>query len=356
MARSSGAHLKWHEVKAEIIEFIISSNEAVREPAIREHLRTKYGIVDQGNIKTHLNDLQLQFSCIEKIPPKKPGDANKWEVRRIEQIRNIRSHFSEIQLKKYEKPLKIILKRFFPLNQNSPMANKFRIQLLLSNSYFDMCMKTYPETVDTIAFELYKHGFDKWGKEYPEWEQRILEDMSRGRAVEMFTIMMKEILPKLNIPKEAETLKTMLETEVKKIKGKESKMIISELNIPKRLEISTTEIIKTVFETKTKKIKDEESELMSYWYQVDKSGEIFEMKLPLYIRPALNEIMFELCFQIDIKDGTVSPEEIEFVNETKKMRAHYKVDQEISLFSELQEYDTFYVKYFEKYRQDIRTR
>ena len=315
MTKSNGVHLKWHEVKAGIIKFIISSKGAVREPDIRERLRKDYDIVDQGNIKTHLRDLQHRFHCIEKISPKKPGDANEWELRRIEHVINIRSNFPDIQLKTYDKALNIVHKRFFPLHPDSPMTNKFRVQLLLSDSFFDMCTKTDPETVYDRAYELYKHSFDTWGKEFPEWEQRIVEDMSRERAVGMFTTMMKEIPSQLNIPKEAE-------------------------------------ILKAAFEIAAKKIKDEESELMNEYHKWDKSGEAFEMKLPLFIGSVLIEKMFDHCFQRDIADGTASPEEIEFVNETKKMRAHFKVNPELGLFSELKAYDDFYVQYYKKFRAD----
>ncbi|AKB45020.1 hypothetical protein [Methanosarcina vacuolata] len=356
MEITASDHLKRNEVKAGIIEFIIGQNDTVPEPYIRKHLEKKYGITDIRNMKRHLKDLQHEpYLCIEKVPPKKSGLPNNWDIGKIEHVKNIRLHFPEIQLKKYEKTLKIVLKRFFLLHPDSPMANKFRIQLFLSSSFFDTCIKYYPETVDTIAYELYKHDFDKWGKDYPEWEQRILEDMFLGGAVGLFTEMMKRIMTKLNIPNQAEILTTVLETEAKKIKDKESKTLITQLNISKRVEISITEIIKTEFAAGLKKIKDENSELMSYYYQLDKSGELFEMKLPLYIGPVLIERMFDFCVEKDIYEGTISPEEIEFVNKTKEMHAYYKANPEIDLFSKLKAYDDFYIQYFEKLREKTET-
>lgn len=328
MTKSSGVHLKWHEVKAGIIKFIISSKGAVREPDIRERLRKDYDIVDQGNIKTHLRDLQHRFHCIEKIPPKKPGNANEWEIRRIEHVKNIRYNFPEIQIKTYEKALKIVSKRFFTLYPDSLMASKFRIQLILSDSFFDTFVHTDPETVYDIAYEFYKDGFDKWGKEYPEWEQRVLEDMFIGGAVGRFTEMMNKVSSGLNTLKEAGISK---------------------------IEILNAETLKTKFETAIKKIKDEDSELMDKYYQWDKSGEAFEMKLPLLISSVLIETMFEFCFKTDIYNGTVSPEEKEFVNKTKEMRAYYKANQEISLLSELQAYDDFYIQCFEKLKAKTET-
>lgn len=179
--------------------------------------------------------------------------------------------------------------------------------------------KNNPEIVFKRAYELYKHSFDKWGMEYPEWKQRVSEDISRVRAIHAFTIIMKEI--------------------------------------PSKQNITDVEELKTMFETETKKIKDDEPGRMSFWNEWDTSGNEFEMNLPMYIGPVLIETIFDHCFERDIADGTDSPEEIEFVNKTKEMRANYKAHSEIRLFSfdELKAYDDFYVQYFEKFRKDMGT-
>src|SRR5665647_1687162 len=141
MGRNQGEHLRRNEVKAGIIEFIISSKGAVPEPEIRKYLGKKYEIEDQGNIKNHLRDLQRRpYSCIEKIPPK-PGFANKWDIKKIENLRNIRLHFPEIRLNIYEKSLNIVIEER-DYNSGTPNANRFRVQLFLSVSFFDMCLKT----------------------------------------------------------------------------------------------------------------------------------------------------------------------------------------------------------------------
>ena len=190
MRRNQGDHLKWNEVKAGIIKFIVSSHGPVPEPEIRDFLGEKYKITDQGNIKKHLRDLQYHpYSCIEKIPPK-PGFANRWDIKKIENLKNIRLHFPEIRLNIYEKPLKIIIfeRRFFP---RSTCTSRFPIQLLRSVSFFDICLKYEIETLCTKADEILTLS-----RSAANWKSALT---IKAPTYKLYNRFMKKILKKPNI-------------------------------------------------------------------------------------------------------------------------------------------------------------
>lgn len=155
MRRNQGDHLKWDEVKAGIIEFIISSDGPVLEPEIREFLVREYEIKDIGNMKKHLRDLQYRpYSCINKIPGK-PGFANSWDIIHVKNLKNVRIHFPEIRLNTYDKSLNIISDHL-GFNQGTPYADEYRRQLSISVSFFDMCLKGEVETLYTKPDEICK--------------------------------------------------------------------------------------------------------------------------------------------------------------------------------------------------------
>lgn len=153
MRRNTGDHLKWNEVKTGIIEFIIRSDGAIPEPEIRKFLAREYEIKNLGTIKKHLKDLQHRpYSCIEKIPGKK-GYANRWDIKRIEQLKNIRLTFPRIRLNIYEKALNIISKKR-NFNQSNPKAERLHTQILFSASFFDVCLNNDIETLYAKADEI----------------------------------------------------------------------------------------------------------------------------------------------------------------------------------------------------------
>ena len=163
MRRNRGDHLKWDEVKAGIITFIIRSDGAVPEPGIRKFLAREYEIKNIGTIKKHLKDLQHRpYSCIEKIPGKS-GVANRWDIKRVGNLKNIRLRFPEICLNIYPKSLNIIGKRR-DFNQSNPKAKRFHTQFFSSSSFFDLCLNNDIETLYAKAEEIctLSRGVTSW--------------------------------------------------------------------------------------------------------------------------------------------------------------------------------------------------
>lgn len=379
MGRNQGDHLKWNEVKAGIVRFVISSDEAVPEPDIREFLRNEYKITDPGNIKKHLSDLQHRpYSCIEKIPPKQRGFANKWDIKNIENLRNIRSYFPEIQLTIYEKSLNIILKEH-PHYANSLAEIGFRARLVQSPSFFDECLKTNAEILGIKAYEIYRFnkGFDKtriirklFNEVYIECRNIILKDSN------IWLIVCNEHIKdsfksetNLNSQKfssniellDEEFLELLEQTDIKvgEISGGE---LIERVMDDISLEISN-QIYKQMLNeipVESLKVKEMSEEvrnkialevIQKLYKEID--NDTFERistitTLQNIFRITFLDIIFENCVVRDIIDGTCAPEEREFMNRIKDIDAYFNEKPEINIKSEYQVYNDLYIEYYEK--------
>jgi hypothetical protein len=101
-----------------------------------------------------------QNNCIEKIP-RKPGSNNKWKIEELKNLRNIRKHYPEIQLNKYEKSLNIILEKLIIKEYpciDFKHAQELLIQLSHSIRFFDKCLKTSFTTLYDNVEDIYKLG------------------------------------------------------------------------------------------------------------------------------------------------------------------------------------------------------
>src|SRR5208283_4539579 len=114
------------EVKSGIIELIFGHKRQIGEPFIRRSLQEKYDGIDQGTVNRHLHDLQ-KLGCLELIPTsKKTTRSNRWNITTLKQLENIRQHFPDIQLNRYEKSLDIVSR--YHLRYISPARNMiFRV-------------------------------------------------------------------------------------------------------------------------------------------------------------------------------------------------------------------------------------
>jgi Fe2+ or Zn2+ uptake regulation protein len=153
MVKKQGDHLKQSETKSYLLQYILEKNVSVSEPDIRHYLKQKYDLIDQSTINRHLHDLEDE-GCIKLIPPDKKGLRNKWDITKPKHLENISDKFSEIQLNKYEKS-KIIILHEYGYDIKSLTGLQFYIRLLLSASFFDMCIKTNIETIFSRAWKIY---------------------------------------------------------------------------------------------------------------------------------------------------------------------------------------------------------
>lgn len=144
--------LKWSRTKTSILEFILK-NGPVSEPSIRENINKPDKGVSQGTVNRHLHDLK-ELDYVELIPPAKKGLFNKWDITKINQLKNIKSRCSELSLNKYEKPFWIILKECGE-DRISLQGLKIYTLLLLSVSLFEECIDSGIEALLSRAWQVY---------------------------------------------------------------------------------------------------------------------------------------------------------------------------------------------------------
>ena len=361
MRRNQGDHLKWNEVKAGIIEFIISSDGPVPEPEIREFLGEKYKIIDQGNIKKHLRDLQYHpYSCIDKLLTK-PGFANLWDTKRIKNLSNIMLHFPDIRLNKYKKSLDIILYRH-GLHQGdpyddyileAPIHKKYRIQLFLSLSFFNMCLTNDLETLYAKVDEICKlsPGATYWrdqlpvekptNKPYFEFMKRLLENpniwldvynecindpqtavmcqtyLESSAEIRIFETIFQQILGDvLIIPSEKILDERIYKVTVEDLSNSVAYSIISS-KMSKELSTKLQTRPTYILGEQLKIIKDKLSNeifnrILGEKKWIEKTDEMMQIvKLKWRTELISMELLFDHSFQRDILEGTVSIEEKE---------------------------------------------
>ena len=397
MAKTKGDHLKHKEVKSSILEFILKNNGPVSEPVIRDHLKKKHEVMDQSTINKHMHNLQ-DLICIELIPPK-IGLRNYWNITTLKNLKNIRFYFEDIKLNTCGKSLDILLTERLlterPL-KNSMRAKKDFVQLFLSASFFDMCIKTDVETLYARASELYKLG------ELFKEEQYIknliaVEQSSKELIHEVYIKCIRRISKIHNIkqivdsgyPKDPLTLdlfqnfseyflsvgisKETFERMLKEIPlsmedkshEEQTNRIIKELSIKISNEI-IPKMMKQIHK-KSPEMPNEELNKMPQDILNKTSEEIFKKimeGLPEILSDKIirikyyheintgvtSDLIFNHCFQRDVMDGTSSPEEREFV---------HKINELISIHKEkdpttgLKELDKLYSDYFEKCQEKI---
>lgn len=397
MAKTKGAHLKHKEVKSSILEFILKNNGSVSEPDIRDHLEKKHEVTDQSTINKHMHNLQ-DLICIELIPPKK-GLRNYWNITTLKNLKNIRFYFEDIKLNTCGKSLDILLiERLLterPL-KNSMRAKKSFVQLFLSASFFDMCIKTNVETLYARASELYQLGElfneEQYIKNLIAVEQRskelisevyikcirriskihnIKQNVDSEYLKDPLTLDLFQNFPKyfssVGISKETfeQILKEIPASMEDKSHEEQTNRIIKELSI-KILNEIIPKMIKEMNE-KSPEMPNEELNKMHQEILNKTSEEIFEKimeGLPEILSDKIiriknyhdintgvtSDLIFNHCFQRDVMDGTSSPEEREFV---------HKINELISIHKEkdpttgLKELDKLYSDYFEECQEKI---
>ncbi|KKG16017.1 hypothetical protein EO98_04780 [Methanosarcina sp. 2.H.T.1A.6] len=158
--RTSKSRQKEGVTQVNIIEFILNASDGIaNELDIPEKLK-----MNESTIRKHM-PLLYESYCVDWIHPD-PDDKKRkkiWSIRRIENLRNIRKEYPEIKLNTYKTALDIIIKTF--ITRNYPCENnRFREQLQVSESFFDLCVLNDPDTLFQNAWKSYQHseGFEKY--------------------------------------------------------------------------------------------------------------------------------------------------------------------------------------------------
>jgi hypothetical protein len=292
MVKKQGDHLKPYETKSYIIEYILGNSGPVGEPTIRDHLKEKYDLGDQGTINKHLHYLK-NIRCIELIQTEK-GLRNKWDIRKDEHLINIRNNFSDIQLNKYEKSLLIILQKS-SYNIFSFAGLFLYIRLLLSVSFFNACLGTSIEILGERAWKIYR---------IKNQEEFFYIDESMGLIYYDYTTR----YPKLKIP---------------------SKSFLSMIDqMSQREQEYSTEIFMKIWEEEllglSKETLDEmhletmDDDLKIYERIKDITSKFLDHKL--IFGAILFDLLFESYLYQDILDGVASEEEINLLTQTDDYR------------------------------------
>lgn len=136
--RSPGDRLPIGKVKTEIILYVLCKNDTVLVTDLIKHLREKYGIRNKKNINNHLKELKDKY--IEKIEPERNGFENRWNITKIEHLRNINQDYGDISLKN-EKSYNIILKEN-EIDIEDKHHHDIKAMLRLSAQFFFMLLNS----------------------------------------------------------------------------------------------------------------------------------------------------------------------------------------------------------------------
>ena len=387
-------HFNVGEVKSGIIELILGHKGRIGEPFIRSSLQGKYTGIDQGTVNRHLHDLH-KLGCLDLTPPtKETTRSNRWNVATLKQLENIRQHFPDIQLNRYEKSLDMVSRyHLHYINQERDLI--FRVQLLLSISLFDLCIENDTETLFTKASEIYK--FRKGCEEdlriqryindiYAQLTNTIFKNTSfllsiwnththnslksniqsdPSKYLRSFSIS-KERFQKILIDIEPQAEDVQEEVIGRKLVKLMSLRISNEIfrtsyqeitDGKKRPQIALKLDFDIADDVFTKIVGEDPQELYHEMVEINNHKLKIQYSSPL--------IIFDHCFEADILNDTVSPEEKEFMRQIKSLvqkdnegiisydewyiRSKLNASGDGEKTSEYAAYDDLYGEYFKKY-------
>ena len=387
-------HFNVGEVKSGIIELILGHKGQIGEPFIRSSLQGKYTGIDQGTVNRHLHDLH-KLGCLDLTPPtKETTRSNRWNIATLKQLENIRRHFPNLELNRYEKSLDIVSR--YHLDPISPARYViFRVQLLLSTSLFDLYIRNDTETFHAKVYEIYKFGE---GFDDDMLIQGYIDDVyteSTNRIFKNTTFLLSvwnEHKPnslETNVhPNPSEYLQTFsLSRErfqkILKDMKPQAEDVKEEVIGRKLVKLLSLKIAHEIFRTSFQEIADKKNlKRMALKLASDIADDVFnkiveEDPQGLYHKMAeINNhqqkiqdnslfIIFDHCFEADILNDTVSSEEKEFIKRKKSsvqkdnegiisydewyIKSKLNASGDVDKMSEYTAYDDLYGEYLKKY-------
>lgn len=391
MSEKRRYHYDVGEVKSEIVELILRHCELIGEPFIRRSLQDKYDGIDQATVNRHLHDLQ-KLGCLDLISPsKKTTRTNRWNITTLKQLKNIRQHFPDIPLNRYEKSLNIV-SRYHLYLINRVLLKIFHVQLLLSTSFFDLCIKNDSDTLHAKAAEIYRFGkgFDDSqliqdfiNDFYAKLENRIFKNYNFLRSIwNKQPNSLKtgaypdpsEYISDIEISKEAfnhilDFKDLQLEKSREKVHGRELVELMSLKISQKIFRNSLEEIYEDFPRNATKLLFDIKDDIFNKIIEEDPQELYNKMvkmnNYQLEIRDKTSSIIFDHCFEDEILNDTVSQEEKEFIKRKKSsvqkdkegiisydewyFRSKLDAPGDEDTISECPDYDDLYDEYVRKY-------
>jgi hypothetical protein len=394
MVKKRRYHFNVGEVKSGIIELILGHKARIGEPSIRKSLQKKYDGIDQGTVNRHLHDLN-KLGCLDLTPPsKKTTRANRWSIKTLKQLENIRQNFPDIKLNRYEKSLDIVSR--YHLRYISPARYMiFRVQLLLSTSFFDLCIKNDTETFYAKASEIYRFGKgfkdDQLIQEYTDNIYAKLTNAIFKNTDFLLSVWNKNIPNSLknniqSAPSEYLQTFSLSRTRFQEILNDmdpQSENVQEEVIGRKLVKLLSLRISHEIFRTSFQEIADEKElprkaleldfdiadNIFNKIVEDDPQGLYHKMvKINNHQRKLHHNspfIIFEHCFEDDILNDTVSDEEKEFIKRKKSsgqeddenimsndewyFKSKLDASGDEDTMSECTDYDNLYDEYLKKY-------
>lgn len=372
--RNSGDRLPIGEAKAEIIKYILSKNGAVSTRKIKDHLKDKYGIRNKKNIDNHLIDLKGD-KCIEKIDPVKNGYDNSWDITKKENLKSIwekileannkednnkeEDPFEKINLNKYEKSIKIVLGEFGYDTKSRDYNYRF-IQLYMSPSFFNECLKTDIENLISRAWNIFQYndGFKNENLIHELLKELNSEYIKGKLSFEMQEDHFQKVIEKLSqnrkkIHEDCYWFTAGVQTEDAKKKFIDSFKdfdqhfdcyVDNSLNIPgwykeypkpwiESFNKNLKEYVPELSATVSKTIQVTEDEVKNMYLKLEKLLSLMEKQRVDFYYARFN-VLFEYFFFKDIMSGSSSgkelEEEIAFAQNAKKIISYFLERTEVS--------------------------
>jgi hypothetical protein len=387
-------HFNVGEVKSEIIELILRHKGLIKEPFIRKNLQEKYDGIDQGTVNRHLHDLH-NLGCLDFIPPsKKTTRANRWNITTLKQLESTRQHFPDVELNRYEKSLDIVTRHH--LHYINPARDViFRVQLLLSTSLFNLCIKNDTKTLFNKASEIYRFGkgfedemliqshiddiyaklintifkninflLSIWNKHiHNSLKTNIQSDPSDylqtfSLSRELFQKMLNDIEPQAEEVKKEVIGRKLVKLLSLRISHETFRTSFQEIADEKNFKIMALKLASDITDDIFNKMVEEDSQgLYHKMVEINNHQRKIQYNSPF--------ILFDHCFEDDILNDTVSDEEKEFIKRKKSsvqkdnegimsydewyIRSKLDTSGDGNQMSECTAYDNLYDEYLMKY-------
>jgi hypothetical protein len=351
--RSPGDRLPIGEVKSEIISYILSKNDAVSATDLKTHLREKYGIRNKKNIDNHLNGLE-DDNCIEKIKPPRDGFENKWDITKIENLKNIMSLFPEIRLNKYEKSVNIVIKKF-NFTAGSIHAKKAFVQLSLSSSFFAKCLDTEIKTLHARASRFYQADGDFMKRKIERQIEELIHEaypecMKRIQKIPgIWSVVDEEYIKdsvNLDIYQNSPQSHKQIQIIVKELSMKMSDEILSERE--KKLPKDSLQNQEGL-----NKMPDKIFEKLMEEFPADLPTKIHTIIVNQYQNVSISfDKVFDHFYRRDVMDGSDIYEEREFVSKINEITS-FDIFNIKQLDIELDKLEHLYDDYYEKCRKKM---
>jgi len=387
-------HYNVGEVKSEIIELILRHKGLIKEPFIRRRLQEKYDGMDQGTGNRHMHDLQ-KLGCLDLRPPsKKTTRSNRWSITTLKHLEKIGYHFPDVELNRYEKSLDIVSRHH--LHYINPASGViFRVQLLLSTSLFNLCIKNDTKTLFDKASDIYRFGkgfedemliqshiddiyakltntifksinflLSVWNKHiHNSLKTNIQSDPSDylqtfSLSRELFQKILKDIEPQAEDIKEEVIGRKLVQLMSLRLSYEVFRTSFQEIADKKNLQRIALKLSFDIKDDIFNKLVEDDPQGLYH-----KMMEINNHKLKIQYNSPF--IIFDHCFEDDILNDTASPEEKKFIKRQKRsvqkdnegiinydewyIRSKLDTSSDGDKMSESTAYDDLYDEYLQKY-------